>query len=122
MPILLTTPWDPGNFDAGNTYPRAKILGFHYREMLPLVDPEGSGSEFELDIVVDFGDIVEGNWVPGSAPGKTKSIHITDGEEAELTDLMSTVSQADETAYEVVKRAIYAYPVANIAELAGTVE
>jgi len=108
MPISLTTPWNPGNFDAGKTYVRAKITTF-------AVNLESK----ILRVVVDFGDMVEGEWVSGKAPNKEKSITIR-GEDFDA--MLDDTPQQGETTYDAIKRALYTYLTTNVPELAGIVE
>lgn len=118
MPISLTTAFNPGNFDSGNTYPRAKIVAIHFLSV-----------QSQLRIKVDFGDVSEGLWVSGGGdkemPQKMRHYLIRDDAEAETTDYSDLIADAPEegeTTYEAVKRAVYAYLIDNVAELAGVVE
>ena len=108
MPILLTTPFDPGAFDPGKTYPRAQIIQF-------TVSPENE----DIRVVVDFGDVDDGEWVSGAAREKLNHILI---QGADYTAIVADTPEEGETTYDAVKRALYDYLVDNIAELAGTVE
>jgi len=124
MPILLTTPWDPGNFDAGNTYPKAKIVSFQHQESFS--GPMSDVARKTIKVVVDFGSVDgEGNWVSGGAPNKAKTYSIADhpsGNPHPYSDLVGDSPIGDETTYEAVKRALYNYLINSVPELAGTVE
>ena len=108
MPISLTTPWNPGNFDPGKTYVRAKITHF-------VVSTESE----VIRVTVDFGDVVNGEWVSGAAPDKEKSIVIRG---ADYTAVVADTPQEGETTYDAIKRALYTYLTDNVAELAGIIE
>lgn len=111
MPILLTIPWNPGNYDPGTTYPRAKIVSFFHNTEIRTIR-----------VVVDFGDVVEGRWVSGPAvrsSGKGQSYTI----KGEDYDAMIVASPNEsETVYDAVKRLLYAYLIEEVSELEGTVE
>lgn len=65
MTILLTTPFDPGDNDDGNTYPRVK-----------LVNVELMFTESVAVFTFEFGDVVDNKWVKG--PGaNSKQIILT---------------------------------------------
>lgn len=106
MPIQLTTAWDPGQYDPGQTYPRAKIVGFSWRDTY-------------IRVTVDFGDVVDSAWVSGAAQRKEKSYTISG---ADYDTMVAEVSQTDEVLYAGVKRVLYAWLQTNVAELAGTIE
>lgn len=113
MPILLTTPWNPGNYDPGKTYPRAKIVTF-----------TNNTERKAIRVTVDFGDEVEGKWVSG-VPDRMRGRMGTHGHmiDGSAYDTMVAASPDEgETVYDAVKRLLYAYLVANVPELAGTVE
>jgi hypothetical protein len=54
MPILLNTPFNPGDNDPGKTYPRCMITG---------VEMDYNANSIILRI--EFGDMVGGRWVSG---------------------------------------------------------
>jgi hypothetical protein len=107
MPIRLTTPWNPGNYDPGKTYPRAILTAL-------TIYPELK----RIHLVVDFGDVIDNKWKTGDAslPNET-----TVKEEAYDT-MVAAVPQEGETIYQAVKRVSYAYLLATVPELAGTIE
>lgn len=108
MPILLTTPFNPGAFDPGQAYPRAKIVLFF-----------DNIANKSIKVCVDFGDIVDGNWGSGAATGKEKTFFIS-GEAYDT--MMSAFPDEGETVYAAVKRLLYEYLTTNVPELAGTIE
>jgi hypothetical protein len=108
MPISLTTPWNPGNYDAGKTYVRAKILHVN-------ISPESK----MIRVVVDFGDVVDGKWVSGKAPDKEKPILIKG---ADYEAMVADIPQEGEKTYDAIKRVVYAYLTTKVPELAGIVE
>lgn len=108
MPILLTTPWNPGNFDPGKTYPYAKILTFTQ-----------STENKWMRVAVDFGYMNEGVWSTGSAKDKEKMYTIR-GEDYDT--MIAAMPEEGEKVYDAVKRLLYAYLVAHVPELAGTIE
>lgn len=64
MSILLTTPFDPGDNDPGQSYPRARLISME-------VYFPGEFMSFSFE----FGDVVNGKWVKG--PGsQTKTINV----------------------------------------------
>jgi hypothetical protein len=113
MPILLTTPFNPGTFDPGHTYPRAKVISF------------ANNTEAKvIRVSVDFGDMVEGAWESGfpnsmRMEGREK-LYIVHGTNYDV--MVAELPGEGETVYDAVKRLLYAYLVTNVSELAGTVE
>ena len=68
MEILLTTPYDPGDADPEQTYARMKIRQLKH-----------SVSGKEILCSCQYGNLVEGEWVPGVASDVMwHSIHNTD--------------------------------------------
>lgn len=108
MPIVLNTPWNPGQFDPGQTYPRAKIANFWIGIDKPV-----------LKVTVDFGDVVDGKWKSGNAERKEKTITVKGDA---FIALIGSAANKDETAYDCIKRLLYNYLVSNVPELAGTIE
>ena len=58
MPILLTTPFNPGDVDPGATYAEAKITEFRI----------GIEHRKRIEVLVELGNTVDGEWVPGKVP------------------------------------------------------
>lgn len=106
MPIQLTTAWDPGQYDPGQTYPRAKIVDFLWKSTF-------------IRVTVDFGDVSGEDWVSGAARRKEKTYTISG---TDYDTMVAEISQTDEALYAGVKRVLYAWLQTNVAELAGTVE
>ena len=112
MPILLTTPFDPGELDTG-TYPRAKIIRLE-------IDPEYNW----IKMIVQFGDQDGNDWNPGVAGHMEVLVQDTvDPPCTDYTDLVSThTSNNGELTYVAVKRGCYEWLIANESRLAGTIE
>ena len=111
MPIALTTPYNPGDHDPGNTYPKAKIQTL-------VVDIFGK----KVEITVLYGDIVDDAFVRGTG-SRNKRFTIDDANgSTDYTDFISQLSNDGETFYDCGKRLAYAWLQANHAEFAGTVE
>jgi len=104
MPILLTTPFDPGDNDPGQTYPRAKIIEFTWREGL-------------IEFMVQFGDVSGDDWVQGQG-GKPKGFVLTD---SDYDAVVAEISLTDELVYAGVKRVLYQWLIDN-GHAAGTIE
>jgi hypothetical protein len=112
MPLLLTTPVDTGDLDSFS-YDRVKIINFR-------VDVEGEAIEFE----VQFGSVVDNNWVPGLMKrNKRFSIRnegrldengdLIQGERQEYNEVVSSVSLTDELIYDGVARVLYQWLLDN---------
>ena len=108
MPILLTTPFNPGAFDAGHTYPRAKIITFFH-------DTEKE----VMRVGIDFGYEVNGTWESGAAENKVKTYTIS-GEAYD--DMVAEDPDPGESVYDAVKRLLYEYLIEEVPELDGTIE
>lgn len=110
MPIALTDSFDPGDYDVGQSYPKAKILRFD-------VDTVGK----RIDMLLGFGEIVEDVWVKGAATKKVRfSVVDVDGDPA-FTNLVEQSTLDGETFWDAAKRLAYAHVQTENAELAGTV-
>jgi len=115
MPITLTTAYDPGDHDPGNTYPKATIVAMSFELLSETVH-----------VTVQFGDDVSGDWVTG--PGAKRRTFIinnnptaTPPDDTIYTDLLATVTLASETVHDAVKRILYDHLQAKYPELAGTI-
>lgn len=123
MPILLDTPWNPGQYDPGVTYPRAKIVRFEHSDRMDRSTQPG-GVTKQVKVTIQFGDMDVDKWVPGDAQ-KDMSVCIIDdpsGTPHPYTDIVTDMPQQGENTYEAAKRALYNYLVNAFSELAGTVE
>jgi hypothetical protein len=114
MTIALTTPlsYDPGHGGATETLNEIKIIDFHV-----------SIVEAWLTLVTQYGNTVEGVWIPGSAPGHDITIrntpeilHPDDPEQSIPADpayniLVGTslTSAADVPVYSEVSDGLYQY-------------
>jgi len=109
MPILLTTPFDPGAFDPGNTYPRAKIIQFIHKSVSQ-----------KITVVMEVGDVDgEGQWVRG-IESRQFAFQIWGLQYDNL--VANTTPEEGETVYEAVKRSLYEFAIANYPQFAGTIE
>lgn len=111
MPIVLTTPADPGDNDPGQSYSRAKIIRF----LINL------NSKY-IDFVVAYGDVVDDSWVPGKGL-KHKEFRI-DGDEFNTMMAESALVSDGASQYEIyagAKRVLYQWLIDN-GHAAGTVE
>lgn len=110
MPILLSTPADPGDNDAGNTYPRAKIIHFNVNL-----------NSNTIDFAVAYGDVVEDVWTRGNGL-RVKNFSITGEEYA--TMMAESAQQSDgDSEYEIyaaAKRVLYQWLIDND-HFAGTI-
>lgn len=115
MPILLDTPWNPGDADPGQTYPRAKITKFSI-EPDRIISGSMSGS-----IVVDiqYGDNLSGSsgsWSRGDAsPGYGWMITGSD------YDALVSVTGSSDSIYNDAKASLYNWLLDNN-HLSGTIE
>lgn len=107
MPILLTTPYDPGDNNPGVTYPRAKITGF-------------SHSNGVIGFGVTYGDLVDGvpgTWERGTgSPAKSFTI-----EGADYSAMVAEVATAGEKIYDEVARVLYEWLISE-GHFAGSIE
>jgi hypothetical protein len=96
MPVLLTTAFDPGDLDVGNTYPRAIII-------LQQIQPELR----QIMVAYQFGNMVEGAWVKGMvSPDKTVTIT---GEDYDALVAEAAIEDEDYNIYAGAKRILYEY-------------
>jgi len=115
MPIVLTTDFNPGDHDPGESYPRAKID-----------DITINVKQKAVAIVVSFGNVVDDKWSEGVG-SKKRRVVIRDTPNAEppgtdFTDLMATLTNDGENVYDAVKRVAYAKLQELESSLAGTIE
>jgi len=111
MPIVLTTPADPGDNDPGKTYSRAKIVRF-------LINLNSN----YIDFVVQYGDVVDDNWKPGKGM-KHKDFRIA-GDEYNTMMTESALQTDGASEYEIytaAKRVLYQWLIDN-GHAAGTIE
>ena len=96
MPILLTTPFNPGDLDPGNTYAEAKIKNVY----INLHDKC-------INVAWIAGNTVSGSWVQG-AVAQVQDIWIQDGDYDSI--VQEQISGSDNGCiYEGVKRVLYNY-------------
>lgn len=103
MPIALTTDFNPGDIDAGQTYSEAKIVEFRM----------GIENFRHITIMVEYGNTVNGNWVAGKAP--LKSYTLVDAE-------YNTLYTDNAALIDSVAAVLYGWLQANHAEFAGTIQ
>jgi hypothetical protein len=106
MAVLLTTPADPGDSDAGQAYLRAKIYSFQINLLAK-----------EIQIVFGFGDESAGVWTHGDGL-QIRNVQIS---EADYTTLIAALSNDGETVYAGAERLLYQYLIDN-GHLIGTIE
>ncbi len=109
MPINLTTTWKAGSFDDMAVYGEAKIVGFRI----------GVEKHKSIDILVDAGDTVDGNWVSG-ANGKFRislDDNAPDGETGEYQEFV----QANAALLVSLRQSLYEVAQAKQPKLAGTI-
>lgn len=109
MPVLLTNAFNPGDIDPGHTYPRANIV-------MQAIRPEIQ----QIQIEFEFGDMVNGKWVPGAQTPR-RMVMVNPG--ADYTAIVSEEATADEDylIYAGAKRVLYEYLIAK-GHLSGTIE
>jgi len=104
MPILLDTPWSPGDADPGNSYPRIKITKFSI-EPDRIISGSMSGS---IVIQYEYGDEISGSWTRGlAAPGL--GIMVTGSD----YDYLVALTGSSESIYETAKISLYQWLLDN---------
>jgi len=95
MPVLLTTPFNPGDMDPGQTYPRANII-------FQSIRPEDE----VITVQYEFGDVTSGlDWIRGSAsPVRTVDFS---GEDYEYLIDEAAEEEEDFKIYVGAKRVLY---------------
>lgn len=106
MPLLLTTAYDPGDNDPGQTYPRAKVVAFDWQD---------DRITFRLEVGDEVGDPAV--WTFG--PGADAKQFILTG--ADYDAVVAEASLASELIYVGVKRVLYQWLIDN-GHVAGTIE
>lgn len=123
MPVQLTNPFNPGDNDPGKTYAQAKIV----RQEIDLIHKW-------IAVHIQYGDTVNGVWVPGAAsPLKRLTIENSEPQYnnadppeivvpagTEFTTMLSKLALNNETLYNGVARELYSYFITK-GLLAGTV-
>ena len=110
MEILLTTPYDPGDADPGQTYARLKL-----REVRHLV----SGKEIRCSC--EYGNIVDSAWVPGVASEiMWHSIH-NDDTTQHYDNLVSQSVVAGELVWTAPQKRVYQW-LLDQSVYAGTID
>lgn len=107
MPIILTTPANPGDNDPGNSYALAKIW-----------DVRISLRRKRISFTLAFGDIIDGEWKDGVGIS-IKSYEIV-GKEYEA--VVAESSSKGETIYAGVKRVLYEWLQAHEDRFKGVIE
>lgn len=107
MPILLTTPGDPGESDPEASYPRVQVLNFTINIRSKIIR-----------FTVGFGDVTEGVWVPGTGL-KSRAYEIT---ETDYDTIVAALSQDGEAVYDGAARLLYEWLQTADSRFAGTVE
>lgn len=108
MPMLLTTAFDPGDLDAGASYPRAQIIHFE-------IDSE---SKF-IRLSVVFGNMSGDDWVSG--PASPKHTFIVRDSDYDTMVAEAATSEEGYAIYAGAKRVLYQWLIDN-GHLSGTVE
>ena len=111
MPITLTSAFDPGAFDEGNTYAEAKVLRF-----------EMDTVNKRLDILFSYGATPASDFVVGAAARKER-ITVQNGPgTTEFDDFVNQATLDGETFWEAGKRLVYSHmQTMEPTKLAGTV-
>ena len=107
MPILLTTPFNPGDLDKGHTYPLVNIVSVHI-----LKEQEKIAIEYQ------FGSMADGVWTPGPAAPTKQFVVITEDDYAAV---VKQAANSGELIYEGVKRVLYQY-LLDKGIVAGTIQ
>lgn len=98
MPILLSTPFNPGDIDPGVSYPYVQIVGMRW--FLSGV----------IEIEVARGRIVDGAFIEGKVP--RDKITVANNPRlgtTEYTTLLTGTPSAGESTYQAVGRGLYTY-------------
>lgn len=112
MPILLTTPLDPGSFDTA-TYDHVKIINQTHR--MNRIEPS-------IMLFLSYGTVTDGVWVPGNNTPSTAVYPVNVSVSGEdYISLISHDSLDGEKTYAAVKRGLYEYLQSNYAALAGDI-
>ncbi len=94
MPWLLTTPIDTGDLDTVD-YGEVKIVDHR----------QGSGQP-KIVLMLQYGNTVDGSWVPGIAPVGKQIAYVADNDD--YLELITTHMTYDgELTYQAVKRGLY---------------
>jgi len=110
MPVLLTTPWNPGDRDPGHTYPRAQITYL-------AITPEGANRSIVVSF--EYGDMVNAVWVRGAGTTAVE-YRISEGDYDAM--IAEEIEEGDnDLIYKGAKRAVYEWLIAE-GFLAGTIE
>jgi len=110
MPVLLTTPWNPGDRDSGHTYPRAQISYL-------AITPEGPNKS--IMVSVEYGDMVNAEWVRGTA-STTLEYRIAGADYDAM--IAEEIEEGDnDLIYAAAKRVVYEWLIAE-EHLIGTIE
>lgn len=107
MPIQLTTPYNAGDDGGGATYTQAKIVEFRL----------GTEHDKRLEMFVEWGDTVDGNWVPGIS--RTVMVEIRDGKGPNIP--YSTFLGANAQLVTDVSVVLYNWLITNYPRMAGTI-
>jgi len=102
MPIILTTPFDPGDTDPGQTYAAVQIVSMRWAL---------SGY---VEVECQHGNVVAGAWVPGSKPTTWHSIadNPKTGDK-DYSAIVTTKPLEGESVYAGAGRGLYEHLVAK---------
>jgi len=109
MPWELTTPVQTGDLDPNGPYAQIKIMRI-------LFDTRQS----QINILLEYGNTVEGDWILGQQPAGLESHILITGED--YTTLCAThETNDDELTYTAMKRALYEWLNTNDKIAAGSI-
>jgi hypothetical protein len=117
MPVLLTTPYNPGDRDPGNTYPRAKLQTFMWVER-----HDGGEKRESINVTIEYGDLDEGQagtWIPGAAT-PIQRFSVTGSDYDAMVAEVATTEEGY-AIYAGAKRVLYQWLIDN-GHLVGTIE
>lgn len=101
MPILLTTPKNPGDLDAVSSYTHVELISFRWSNGL-------------IEFSMMYGTMSGNSFVPGKwAPNKHTVSNNPKTGLTEYTDMIAEVTLDGETAFESVGRIIYTFVLAK---------
>jgi hypothetical protein len=111
MVITLTTAFDAGSHDSGQTYPKAKITQLN----VDLISKE-------MRVILQYGDDSSG-WVRGAGSKDILEVIVDDPSvpHTKYTDLVDSATNDGELLGAALERLVYAHMQTEYAELAGTV-
>ena len=108
MPLILTTPYNPGDLDSVE-YAEARIQRI---DIVP-------GSN-QIQLYVEHGNTVDGTWVAGLDQAHKHHLVRDVGGDTDYTTMLSVVPNGTENLYEAIKRVAYQW-LLDKGHFAGTV-